>query len=89
VRNCAKAWRTGNVFRTWIHVVVQRPPARDLDARLDPQSPAEIRLGLGFEAAEARAPAVAKEEEVGLRRVALDEIVDAVVIEVGGGPQAR
>jgi hypothetical protein len=67
------------------HVVEVRPvvaelAAAELGAELERDALTEIHPRLELDAHDAAFAAVAEEEEIRLRRVALDEAVDAVVV---------
>ena len=63
--------------------VVEDLAREQMGRRLQRRAPRQSSLGLRLDAPDARLPAVPEEEEVGLRLVALDEVLDLVVVGVG------
>ena len=66
-----------------MRVVIERDAAADVDSPFDGEACSRLGACLDFEPTQPRAAAVPEEEEIRIRLVALDEIVDAVVVEVG------
>ena len=65
-----------------IRVVIESDAACDLSTHFDRISLAEIGAGLYLEPAQARAPAIPEEEEIGCCLVSLDQVGDPLLIEV-------